>query len=112
MNWRIIMAIVSYTLETLPKLSKEYLDSVAAIKDEDVDFSDIPEITDISALVQRFPREMYKPLKVAVNCKLDADIVAWLKSGGKGYQTRLNVILRRVMLNAAARERQAAAQAH
>jgi hypothetical protein len=36
------MAIVSYTLETLPKTSQEDWDRVDAIKDEDIDFSDIP----------------------------------------------------------------------
>jgi len=44
--------------------------------------------------------KLYKPIKVAVTCKLDADIVAWLKQEGKGYQTRLNSILRQVMTHA------------
>jgi uncharacterized protein (DUF4415 family) len=43
---------------------------------------------------------MYKPVKVTLTCRLDADIVAWLKQGGKGYQTRLNALLRQVMLRA------------
>ncbi|MDR0552098.1 MAG: BrnA antitoxin family protein [Spirochaetaceae bacterium] len=97
------MAMVSYTWETIPKISKEEWDRVRAIKDEDIDYSDIPRMTDLSSLVPRVPRAMYKPVKVNVNCKLDADIVAWLKSGGKGYQTRLNAILRCVMLTAASR---------
>jgi uncharacterized protein (DUF4415 family) len=77
-----------------------------AMKDEDIDFSDIPEVTDLSGLVPRIPHPMYKPMKVPVSCKLDADILAWLKSGGKGYQTRLNAILRRVMLSASTQARQ------
>ncbi|MDR2510095.1 MAG: BrnA antitoxin family protein, partial [Spirochaetaceae bacterium] len=44
--------------------------------------------------------------------KLDADVVAWLKSGGKGYQTRLNNLLRSAMASAPKRERQAAPQSH
>jgi uncharacterized protein (DUF4415 family) len=43
---------------------------------------------------------MYRPVKVTLTCRLDADIVAWLKQEGKGYQTRLNAILRQAMLNA------------
>jgi uncharacterized protein (DUF4415 family) len=42
---------------------------------------------------------MFKPVKVAVTCKLDADIVAWLKQDGKGYQIRMNAILRAAMLH-------------
>jgi uncharacterized protein (DUF4415 family) len=43
---------------------------------------------------------MYRPVKVTLTCRLDADIVAWLKQGGKGYQTRLNAILRQAMTSA------------
>jgi uncharacterized protein (DUF4415 family) len=95
------MAIVRYTLENLPPVSKEVRDRAAAIKDEDIDFSDIP---DLSALKLRprppVDRSLYKPVKVTLTCRLDADIVAWLKRGGKGYQTRLNAILRQAMLRA------------
>jgi uncharacterized protein (DUF4415 family) len=104
------MAIVSCTRETRPKRSEEDWARLAAMKDEDIDCSDIPEITDLSGLVPRPRGAMYKPVKVAVNCKLDADIVAWLKNGGKGYQTRLNAILRRVMLSTVTQSRQAAPQ--
>jgi uncharacterized protein (DUF4415 family) len=45
-------------------------------------------------------KEMYKPVKMVVTCRLDADIVAWLKREGRGYQTRMNAILRNAMGNA------------
>jgi uncharacterized protein (DUF4415 family) len=41
----------------------------------------------------------YRPLKQAVSTRLDADVVAWLKKTGKGYQTRANQILRQRMLD-------------
>ena len=41
-----------------------------------------------------------EPVKVSLSIKIDADIVAWLKQGGKGYQTRLNKILRHAMMHA------------
>ena len=91
------MEMVRYTLETLPQVGEEYLARVDAIKDEDIDYSDIPEVTDFSRLRPWEERRMFKPVKVAVTCKLDADIVAWLKRDGKGYQTRLNGILRQAM---------------
>jgi uncharacterized protein (DUF4415 family) len=94
------MGIIKYNIENLPTVSKEEWDRVDAIKDEEIDCSDIPEVKDFSAFHPFADRKMYKPVKVAVTCKLDADIVAWLKQGGKGYQTRLNAILRKVMIHA------------
>lgn len=38
-----------------------------------------------------------QPLKTPVNAKFDADIVAWFKSQGRGYQTRMNAVLRLYM---------------
>jgi uncharacterized protein (DUF4415 family) len=36
-------------------------------------------------------------LKTPVNAKFDADVVEWFKSQGRGYQTRMNAVLRRYM---------------
>ena len=104
------MAIVSCTKETRPKRSAAEWARFHAMTEEDIDFSDIPEITSMEGLTLRPRQEMYKPIKVAVSCKLDADVVAWLKSGGKGYQTRLNAMLRRLMVSTAVRKRQAVTQ--
>jgi len=70
------------------------------VKDVNIDYSDIPEITDFSKFRSWEQRQMFKPVKVSVTCKLDADVVAWLKQDGKGYQTRLNAILRQAMAHA------------
>ena len=94
------MGMTRYNLKTLPKVNKKDLDRVDAIKDDDIDYSDIPEQTDFSKFHPWEERRMFKPVKVSVTCKLDADIVAWLKQGGKGYQTRLNAILRQSMVHA------------
>jgi len=72
----------------------EELETLATMPDEEIDTSDIPEITDWSkAVVGRF----YRPVKETVTIRLDADVLHWLKTGGKGYQTRVNTILRAVM---------------
>jgi len=72
----------------------EELATLAALPDEEIDTSDIPEITDWSkAVVGRF----YRPVKETVTIRLDADVLDWLKQGGKGYQTRVNKILRAIM---------------
>ena len=81
----------------VPKLTEaqlENLKSLAERPDDEIDYSDIPEITDFSGFeVGKF----YRPVKEAVTVRLDADVVHWLKRDGKGYQTRLNAILRREM---------------
>ena len=75
------------------KLTEE-IAALAAMPDEEIDTSDIPEVTDWSkAVVGRF----YRPVKETVTIRLDADVLDWLKQGGKGYQTRINKILRAVM---------------
>jgi uncharacterized protein (DUF4415 family) len=42
--------------------------------------------------------EMYRPVKKPVTLRLDADVIAWFKARGRGYQTRINRALRGVML--------------
>lgn len=75
------------------KLTDE-LAALAAMSDEEIDLSDIPEITDWNKpIIGRF----YRPVKETVTIRLDADVLDWLKKGGKGYQTRVNRILRAVM---------------
>jgi uncharacterized protein (DUF4415 family) len=96
------MGIVRYTSETVPKPAKEDWDRAKNLKDEDIDYSDIPEISDFSQFRPWEQRQMFKPVKVAVTCKLDPDIVAWLKQEGKGYQTLMNAILREAMLHSEA----------
>lgn len=38
------------------------------------------------------------PLKTPVNAKFDIDVVKWFKSQGRGYQARMNAVLRKYML--------------
>jgi len=63
--------------------------------DEQIDLSDIPEIRQFppDAVIGRF----YRPRKQSVTIRLDADVLAWLKASGQGYQTRLNDYLRELM---------------
>jgi uncharacterized protein (DUF4415 family) len=62
------------------------------MSDEDIDYSDIPELDD-----EFFEKATLVPAKQLVTIRLDADVVAWLKRNGRGYQTRANKILRTVM---------------
>jgi uncharacterized protein (DUF4415 family) len=64
------------------------------VKDEAIDLSDIPEIRDWRrAMVGKF----YRPIKKPLTIRVDADVLAWLKAQGKGYQTRINNLLREAM---------------
>jgi uncharacterized protein (DUF4415 family) len=77
-------------------------DELAMIKDRSIDFSDIPELTpSVQKTLKRVvPREYYKvvPIKKAISIKLDADVLEYFKSKGKGYQTKINRVLRESML--------------
>jgi len=99
---------VSYTLDTLPPLTEKQrknLEELAARADDQIDFSDMPELTD-AQLAEMKPSAFYRPAKQQITARVDSDVLAWLKSQGKGYQSRINAILRREMLE----QRQAKAQ--
>jgi uncharacterized protein (DUF4415 family) len=76
---------------------KRELTAIAALPDDKIDMSDIPELPP-SAWKDAVRGRFYRPVKQAVSLRLDADVVAWLKKPGKGYQTRANHILRERML--------------
>jgi uncharacterized protein (DUF4415 family) len=65
--------------------------------DDQIDYSDIPPLTD-EFWKNAVRNPFYKPTKTATTVRVDADVLMWLKSKGKGYQTRLNSILREAML--------------
>lgn len=76
---------------------KRKLAQLAAQPDSKIDYSDIPPLSeDFWKRAVRNP--FYKPVKQQVTVRLDADVVAWLRRQGTGYQTRLNQVLRKVML--------------
>jgi uncharacterized protein (DUF4415 family) len=94
------MGTVSYTFETLPPVSKEEWERIDSVKDEDIDYSEIPAMKDLSGLRPRQVRELNKSQeKVPFSCDLDADIVEWLKQDGETSQNRLNSILREAMVH-------------
>ena len=81
-------------MKTNTKSLNRELKALMQLRDGQIDTSDIPEVTDWSkAVVGKF----YRPIKEPVTIRLDADIVAWLKAEGPGYQTRINSLLRQTM---------------
>jgi len=76
---------------------RKELDTIASMPDSQIDLSDIPELTG-EQLRRAVRGEMYRPIKKPVTMRLDADVIAWLKNDGPGYQTKANSLLRREML--------------
>ena len=80
-----------------PKQKRD-LAKLAARPDSEIDLSELPELTEKfwqSAIRNPF----YRPLKKQLTLRLDADVIAWLRRQGKGYQTRANALLRAAMLH-------------
>ncbi len=84
--------------KTLSKKQKVTLDRLKTLPDSQIDYSDIPSLTD-EQLGQMVRRKLYRPMKRAVSVRLDIDVLEWLKSQGKGYLTQINTILRDAMLS-------------
>jgi uncharacterized protein (DUF4415 family) len=83
--------------QALSPRQKRELAALVALPDHQIDTSDIPELPP-GAWKYAVRGKFYRPIKQAVSMRLDADVVAWLKQRGKGYQTRVNNILRQQML--------------
>lgn len=67
--------------------------AIDAIRDEDIDLSDMPE-TDFSHGVRG---KFYRPVKDQVTLRIDRDVLAWFKATEEKYQTAINAALREHM---------------
>jgi uncharacterized protein (DUF4415 family) len=76
---------------------KRKLARLAARPDSEMDFSEIPPLKE-SFWKNAIRNPFYRPVKRQLTVRLDADVVAWLRQQGRGYQTRLNRVLREAML--------------
>ena len=92
--------IVKYRIDAenpppLTEAQRAEIRQLAALDDSEIDFSDIPAGFDwANARRGRF----YRPVKQSTTVRIDADVLHWLRAKGRGYQTRLNAILREAML--------------
>jgi uncharacterized protein (DUF4415 family) len=78
-------------------MAKE-LKALAELPDDKIDFSDIPA-TSLEFWAGAERGRFYRPRKEAFTTRLDADLLHWIKSKGKGYHTRLNALIRKAMLD-------------
>lgn len=87
-------------LQNPPPLSaeeREDLRRLAERPDEEIDTSDIPVATE-KFWKNAVRNPFYRPVKKQLTVRVDADVLAWLRAGGRGYQTKLNAILRQAMM--------------
>lgn len=94
------MSKVRFKRSELPPLTDKQQSELVSLSqkaDGDIDFEDIAPLDDTfwsTASRGRF----YRPIKTQASVRIDADVLEWLKAPGKGYQTRLNAILRAAMM--------------
>lgn len=92
--------LVKYELEPdrLPPPPRQQAELAALAAEEDaIDYSDIPPLSD-DFWKHAVRNPFYRPTKSSTTVRLDTDVLLWLKAQGRGYQTRLNAILREAML--------------
>lgn len=69
---------------------KEQMASLKRKGDKDIDFSDIPEISDFAGFERG---KFYRPIKKSVTLRLDADVLDWFKNYHSDYQSAINATL-------------------
>jgi uncharacterized protein (DUF4415 family) len=76
-------------------ISKKRLKELEAIKDENIDFSDIPELDE----------DWFKNAKIvmpetkkAISLRIDNQVLIWFKAQGIGYQSRINDVVDKVQI--------------
>jgi len=94
--------MVRYTidLDNPPPLTaeqKKRLKALAAKPDSEIDYSDIPPLTE-EFWKNAVRNPFYRATKTSTTVRIDSDVLHWLRAQGKGYQSRINSILRREML--------------
>jgi len=76
------------------KSIKSDLERIERTKDTEIDYSDIPAL-DKSFFTKA--TEAWPPAKQQLTIRIDTDVLNWVKAHGRGYQTRINRILRAAM---------------
>ena len=76
---------------TLSPMQEAELKALGSMPDDAIDTGDMPEMTDWTGAEWGV---FYRPIKTQLTLRLDADVVAWFKRQGGGYQTRIKTALR------------------
>jgi uncharacterized protein (DUF4415 family) len=78
------------------RTSKTDLPKVRALKDCQIKVSAEHPEADVRHIVRGIVRQGLKPMnsKTSISLRVDADVLEWFKAQGRGYQTRMNAVLR------------------
>lgn len=94
------MATKIMTLDEIKKLPPLTEKEIQQIENFDEKFDD-PESPPLSSeQISRMKKlkeihpEWYKPTKTEIHMRVDTDVLEWFRSQGKGYQTKMNAVLR------------------
>lgn len=94
------MAIVRFEHSQIPPMTQEDIDRIRAIKDEDIDFSDIPELTEdfwknaMTAEQARFFRKGLYTERELFQSLLGKKFVKWLLKNGEQHKSELKKVLK------------------
>jgi uncharacterized protein (DUF4415 family) len=89
-----ITRVTSKQSSKQPKRGATDFKRLRALPDASIDYSDIPRLDKSFWKTARLT--MPEP-KDRLTIRVDHDVVEWLKKRGRGYQTRINAILRSYM---------------
>jgi uncharacterized protein (DUF4415 family) len=82
----------------LTPAKKAKLRALDAMPETEMDYSDIPPL-DEAFWKNAVRNPYYRPTKTSTTVRIDSDVLLWLRAQGKGYQSKINAILRREMLS-------------
>lgn len=84
--------------KTITNESETDWERVRNMRDEDIDLSDLPEVTP-EMFANAIVRKGFKPIpaKQQITLRIDKDVVRFFRDQGQGYQTRINQLLRAYM---------------
>ena len=86
--------VKSTGVRPLTTAQKKEIQALQQVPDSEIDYSEIPPLR--SEFWKHAIRNPFHKRQVTI--RLDADVLSWLRSHGKGYQTRINALLRQMML--------------
>ena len=72
-------------------ISKKRLRKIKSIRDSDIDYSDIPQL---SETFWKKARLVLPEPKKAISLRIDREVLRWFKAQGQGYQSLMNAVLK------------------
>ena len=76
-------------------ISQTRLKELASRSDQQIDYSDIPELDEAFFEKAKIVRPAADKRQITI--RIDADVLDWFRDQGKGYQTHMNAVLKAYM---------------